>query len=265
MIAVIAVVIAGATGAFFSDTETSTGNTFTAGAIDLTVDSTQHYNGNVCVWDPNEGLQGGPLGAWIWSGPVGSYPVPGTYCYGSWALTDLQDGVQKFFNFGDIKPGDEGEDTISLHVLNNDAWVCAEVSNLTSLDNGQTEPELLVDNTGLDGELDSTMLWKVWRDDGDNIQEIGNDSSNSDVDETTLLSGNPTDGVLALYDSTTLNGPLLGGITAYLGVAWTLPAESGNETQTDSLTGDISFRVEQSRNNEGFRCDGQEQDNGSHS
>ena len=44
MIAVVAVVAIGATGAFFSDTETSTGNTFTAGAIDLTVDSEQHYN-----------------------------------------------------------------------------------------------------------------------------------------------------------------------------------------------------------------------------
>ena len=38
----------GMTGAFFSDTETSSGNTFTAGAIDLQIDSTCHYNGGVC-------------------------------------------------------------------------------------------------------------------------------------------------------------------------------------------------------------------------
>ena len=40
---------AGATGAFFSDVETSTGNTFTAGALDLKVDSQSHYDGLVCV------------------------------------------------------------------------------------------------------------------------------------------------------------------------------------------------------------------------
>ena len=49
IIAVVGAVAVGVTGAFFSDTETSTGNTFTAGAIDLKVDSEQHYNGNVCV------------------------------------------------------------------------------------------------------------------------------------------------------------------------------------------------------------------------
>ena len=36
-------VVVGATTAFFSDTETSTGNVFTAGSIDLKVDSDCHY------------------------------------------------------------------------------------------------------------------------------------------------------------------------------------------------------------------------------
>ena len=35
----------GGTGAFFSDTELSSGNTFTAGAIDLKVDNESYYNG----------------------------------------------------------------------------------------------------------------------------------------------------------------------------------------------------------------------------
>lgn len=37
VIAVVSIAVVGATRAFFSDTETSTGNTFTAGAIDLTL------------------------------------------------------------------------------------------------------------------------------------------------------------------------------------------------------------------------------------
>ena len=48
MIVFVGGVVAGATGAFFSDTETSTGNTFAAGEIDLTVDSTAHYAGLIC-------------------------------------------------------------------------------------------------------------------------------------------------------------------------------------------------------------------------
>ena len=242
IIAVVGAVAVGVTGAFFSDTETSTGNTFTAGAIDLKVDSEQHYNGNVCVKN-EEGEQP----AYIWEGTA-SYPVDGTACGGTWGQTAGLDIVnEKFFDFGDIKPGDEGENTISLHVINNDAWVCAEVSNLASNDNGLTEPEGLVDPTDGpgNGELDNVMVWNVWRDDGDNVWEN---------EEQVLASGNPTNGVLALYDSITGGTPLTASTTAYLGVSWSLPALSGNETQTDSLTGDISFRVEQARNNADFVC-----------
>jgi len=236
MIIFVAVGAIGATGAFFSDTETSTGNTFTAGAIDLKVDSQQHYNGNECI-----------NGLWV---GTSAYPVAGSECGGTWTETDL--GItNKFFNFADIKPGDKGENTISLHVLNNDAYVCATVSGLTNDDNTQTEPESTVDTNGLTtGELQNTMEWTVWKDDGagdgiacDNIQQTG---------EPTLTSGHPTNGTLALYDPST--GALTGDHTSCLGVSWSLPAESGNETQTDSMTGDISFTVVQSRNNDDFRC-----------
>ena len=255
VVVVVAAVAVGATTAFFSDTETSTGNTFTAGAIDLTVDSEQHYNGNVCAWDA--GLRnrttGELTGDWVWQGSS-PYPEQGLYCDGSWEATDL--GAQQFFNFADIKPGDEGENTISLHVENNDAWVCAAVSNLSSDDNGINEPESAVDSSdGVgNGELDDTMIWKVWRDDGvgtdptdkcDNIWQQG---------EQVLAEGHPTDGILALYDSTTQNGPLAGGQTSCLGVSWELPLATGNEVQTDSLTGNINFSVVQSRNNADFTC-----------
>ncbi|MFA6514862.1 MAG: SipW-dependent-type signal peptide-containing protein [Candidatus Paceibacterota bacterium] len=256
IIAIVAIGAVGATRSFFSDTETSTGNTFTAGAIDLKIDSTQHYNGNVCVWDANLiNPAGGPNGAWVWSGPEDSYPVPGTYCSGSWELKDLVLTSDKFFNFSDIKPGDKGENTISLHVLNNDAYVCAAVSGLTDFENDQTEPEASVDGTTgtNDGELSSTMLWKVWRDDASTGSAIPGDNIYQDG-ETILTEGNPENGMLSVYDSTTSTGPLLATGTGFLGVEWTLPSTSGNETQTDSMTGDISFQVVQSRNNTEFKC-----------
>lgn len=261
MIAVAAVVVMGATGAFFSDTETSTGNTFTAGAIDLKVDSTQHYNGMIC--EPNTGGAAGTSGTYWWrhvgNNVPAAYPVEFSACGGTWGQnggTDITS--QQFFNFGDIKPGDSGEDTISLHVLNNDAYVCAAVSNLTNANNSTTGPEGKSPLNTFGGDLQKTMEWKVWNDNGldasghsingavpgDNIYQTG---------EKVLAEGNPSNGSLALYDSTT-GAPLTGGQTAYLGVSWSLPSTSGNETQTDSLTGDISFNVVQSRNNGQFVC-----------
>jgi predicted ribosomally synthesized peptide with SipW-like signal peptide len=44
VIAIVAIVAVGATRAYFSDTETSTGNTFTAGTLDLTVNGNNGVN-----------------------------------------------------------------------------------------------------------------------------------------------------------------------------------------------------------------------------
>lgn len=108
MIVFAAAIVAGGTGAFFSDTETSTGNVFTAGAIDLTVDSEAHYNGMICV--PNTTTTEN-LTDYYWQ-PEGEgtlqpyYPAQGSPCFGTWEATDL--GAQTFFNYDDVKPGDEG-------------------------------------------------------------------------------------------------------------------------------------------------------------
>ncbi|MFC1722165.1 hypothetical protein ACFL0C_00780 [Patescibacteria group bacterium] len=207
-----------ASKALYSDTERSTGNVSQTGVVDLKVDSECTYNG-----------------------------VESDEC-GFWSLKDLEITLDKFFNFTDLKPGDYGENTISLHVNTNDAWVCAEVSNLTNLDNTQTEPEALVDTNGLEtGELQDALEMTIWREtDCNNILDSG---------EVVLATGSPIERVLPLYDSTTGTGALIGSTTACLGVAWSLPMETGNEVQTDSLTGDISFYAEQARHNDGFICE----------
>src|SRR3989344_4514633 len=87
MILFAGAVTAGAKGGFFSDAETSTGNTFTAGSIDLQIDNESY------VTDANGDL--------VFN--------TGT----SWGLSDLTN--QHFFSFTDLKPGDIGEDTISVH------------------------------------------------------------------------------------------------------------------------------------------------------
>src|SRR3989344_1789498 len=103
----------GTTGAFFNDRETSTGNTFAAGAVDLKIGNESYYNGAV-----SEGT--------TWLNP-----------------TDLVEGLL-FFNFKDLKPDDEGEDTISIHVNDNDAYVCMDMTLTSNYDVSSTEPELLV-------------------------------------------------------------------------------------------------------------------------
>lgn len=79
MIVFVAAIAAGATGAFFSDTETSTGNTFTAGDIDLQID-----NESYTVATSTPGV-----------GPSNLVASPWT----SWDLTDLVAGTHHFFDF----------------------------------------------------------------------------------------------------------------------------------------------------------------------
>ncbi len=282
MIVFAGAVTVGATGAFFSDTETSTGNTFTAGEIDLTVDSEQHYNGNVCddTATPD---------TFVWEGAA-PFPVPGTPCDGTWAATDL--GVQKFFNFDDVKPGDEGENTISLHIDSNDAWACVDINVTKNDDVGCTESELVGDTTctdpgtpgnadSFDGDLAQNLDFFAWLDDGatDDFQGQGTDPTEGDNvwqdGELPLFSnviGPLSDAIggktYALADSTTGSGPLGPGQTRYIGLAWCAGEMTtsgpgvlscngnglGDEAQTDSAMADVTFRVEQSRNNPSFQC-----------
>lgn len=274
------------TGAFFSDSETSTGNSFTAGAIDLKVDSEQHYNGNVCTLIPENTDTQIPA-HYEWVGNA-DYPVAGTTCDGTWSLTDLQDGVQKFFNFTDVKPGDSGEDTLSLHIDSNPAWACADITVTKNADVTCTSPENAAEGAGvcgsgdpnMNGELAQNLNFFAWLDQGSipGFQGKGEDPSEGDniwqAGEPPLFAnvvGPLSDAIggkhYTLADATT-GIPLPAGATDYIGLAWcagsldaSVPgtltcngAAMGNEAQTDTAVADVTFRVEQSRNNAGFLC-----------
>ena len=238
IIAAVAAVVIGATTAFFNDTETSTGNTFSAGAIDLQIDSNATYNGDA----------------------VSS---------ATWDLRDLVPTADKFFNFSDIKPGDSGEDTISLHVTNNDAWACLNIVPTKNDDVSSNEPELAspdVANTDsiYDGELAQNMVFTIWADtcaDTGRRATVGDNIYQADCDR--LLSEGPAPITPSAYALATpaLNiftnqtaDPLDGSLIHYLGFGWSIPTTVGNVIQTDSYQADISFYVEQSRNNAQFVC-----------
>jgi len=279
-VGVVGAVAFGATQAFFSDTETSTGNTFTAGEIDLTVDSTAHYAGMICntdhVWQDEENnsvTQNDTSG-------ISTRPeLLGQACLGSWTATNLD--THSFFNYSDVKPGDEGENTLSLHVTSNESWACAQIGNIVDAENTLTEPELDLNDTNATGELSENLYFTAWLDQGTTPGFGDNESGEGDnvwqQGEPFLFSNGagPASDVIngvtyPLFDSTTagLTGTMQPGTTYYLGLQWcagTMTADvtngiscdgatMGNDTQTDSMTADISFYVEQVRNNPNFEC-----------
>ena len=260
-VAVVGAVVAGATGAWFTNTEISTGNTFTAGTIDLKVDNESYITNN-------EGILALNIKT-------------------SWGETDLNKG-QLFFDFADLKPGDVGEDTISLHVKNNDAWACLSINVTDTPENGQTEPEALLDSTDGDnsGELQNELKFVFWKDDGDNVledDEVGSIFWNKTIQD--ISDG----GTIALADSQggvlQSKAPLNGGETYNIGKAWCqgdleiIPVDQDGKgktsengpldrgtgiacngasitdaSQTDGVVADVNFSVVQSRNNENFMC-----------
>ena len=275
----------GATGAFFSDSQTSAGNTFTAGSIVLSVDDTQHYNNAVCTlllqqatttpgyyWElaPNQTVQ------------PDQYPQIGSPCDGTWLPAPL--GAHKFWNFGDVKPGDQGENTISLHVDTNPAWACMNVKVTGNAENGVVGPEISAGdnllNGPFDGELAQNLMYAVWNDNGNgsgDFKGVAGDNIHQKLEPilvtpaafaTTTLIG-PTGFTLPLADSTTGGVPLPGGSISNLGIVWCVgtltmntdgsfscdgSSPSLNIVQTDSMTADVNLSIVQSRNNSSFRC-----------
>jgi predicted ribosomally synthesized peptide with SipW-like signal peptide len=242
-IAAAAAIVIGGTTAFFSDTEVSTGNTFTAGAIDLTIDSQQHYNNMVCTLglpDGNGGLKPSTWQPENGQTVLSDYPAVNTPCDGTWAATDLG-ASHKFFNFSDVKPGDSGEDTVSLHVNNNDAWLRLLIKDVTDNDNTLTEPEASDVNEVDDlvsGELRENLLFTVFTD-----ANCDNILNNTDVE---LISAGTID---AAGETWQLPSSIPGGQTVCFGITWNLPPTVGNEVQTDSMSATMEFQVEQVRNN----------------
>ena len=221
------------TGAFFSDLEGSVGNTFAAGTIDLKVDNASYYNGAVAT-----STTFGP--------------------------SDLDDG-KLFLDFRDMKPDDEGEDTISLHVIDNDAWLCMDMSLSTNDDISSNEPELDTADTpedannSWDGELGDLVEMVWWVDDGDNVLEEGESLLSDGAQSVVDLFGPDKAFTADLADSTTnvwtgQPGPALGTETYYLGKAFCYGTMTLDPLVQDGLGTDGPLAPD--RVGGGFSCDG---------
>jgi predicted ribosomally synthesized peptide with SipW-like signal peptide len=150
--AILAIGMVGGAFAYFSDTETSTDNTFTAATLNAAP-------GSIYV-----------------TGETGYYPP---YQSPTMTVTPGGDGVNGKVIFSDIKPGDSG---IIYWSLKNDGTISGsldvEITRSVDDDNGFTEPEDLVaggidnDDGTADGDLDDYLHIRLEADlDGDDIYE----------------------------------------------------------------------------------------------
>ena len=219
-VAVVIALVTTGTFALFSDTETSSPNTFEAGIIDLEID---------CAGDDT-------------------------------TFSAQDDPLPKIFDYlpandGDIKPGDDGEVTLSFHLKadSNDADLWMQITTL--VDDGGLNPE---SETGTDDVISDAIEVLIWLDEGSTAgwQGTGTDSEEGD--------NIWQDGETILFGTVAAGGGTLDGLTSagtagkltvmddavactiyYVGWYWILPSTVGNEAQGDYCTFDIVFGADQ--------------------
>lgn len=248
-------------GVSFLGGDTVTGYTFATGSVELKIDNESYVTNSegVLVYSPTT----------------------------SWQLSTLPGKF--FFKFPDIKPGDIGEDTISLHVSTKNVWACMNVKITDTPEGGQSEPEAIVDasSSASSGELQYYINFVFWADDGDNVYEKGEkifkkglagdifNGKNWVIADayTNIWSGNKNDPVPAgkvkyigkawcfgnlaelpvnqdSLGKTGTNGPLVRG------TGFSCQGENvGNALQTDGIKADVTFYVIQSKDNAKFLCE----------
>jgi len=182
-----------------------------------------------------------------------------------------QDLPAPLLHICDLKPGDFGEITFSVHLHNNPGalWLRGQLHE--HAENGIADPESAVDTTPEKGELLETIRAVAWHDDGDNRREDPElVTSPHDVDgptaieldgaASTIVEGSLGEVLTALADgpgvaldadpTTPERTCFPNSTTRYVGFAWWLPLDVGNEVQTDEVRFDLGFYTEQCRHND---------------
>ena len=132
MLAFVGAVVAGGTGAFFSDTETSTGNVFTAGSVSIGFGGIDH----------------------VYAYGDGSDPVDGYFS------TTTANNIPRFA-LDDLKPRDAGSLTFDLDNGANEAYVCGLVTGTAPT----TDPDVaLYDNLQFYDADDNQVTFGSWFD-----------------------------------------------------------------------------------------------------
>ena len=213
MLAFVGAVVAGATGAFFSDTETSTGNTFTAGTIDITV------SGDNFSW-----VEGGTL----------ADMKPSYTDYLNFTIYNTEDGANPVNIWKQLLNVDENTVTTSEPecLVEDGSWTIAT-----------STPGFCVGNVEIN-DLSNEIIYDLYvtvYDDTD--VEIWNQTIYVDSD------GKSVNDVYDVYGSGA--DAYLGMIPAYghmeVSQSYHFADAAGNEYQSDEITLDIEVKGEQLR------------------
>jgi predicted ribosomally synthesized peptide with SipW-like signal peptide len=236
------------TQALFSDVESAENNTIQAGNLDLAVD----YYTSVDQASGGSDSQEGEI--------------------------DGTGATQYEYVVNDLKPGDTGTVAFCPKVLGNPGWVWAGTqAGVTDYENGQNDPEAVVDATAAgsstnstndgagQGELSDAMDVTVYYADSASLsggsvslgttRELNNPSDYTladlakDLETGFQLDGNePNDGdsttdpFPSSADSDDQQGPCLA-------IEWAVPLDVGDEIQFDAFELTIDFVAQQRRNN----------------
>ena len=183
------------TTAYFNDTESFDGNTLTAGQLDLLVDWQQTYDfgeGRQFVSAHPDHDGDGEQSVEI-DGDVVTYSdfpdeddddsnganLPVLTCDNIPPLSEADFGtdpvtgeeMDTLVQLTDVKPGDSGEITFSLHLCDNPGYIWMQAGNVSDDGGAGTEPELLVDPDNL-GDLGDAIQATLWYDeDCDNVYD----------------------------------------------------------------------------------------------
>lgn len=228
------------TSALLSDEEQFTDNELTAGTLDLTV--------TAAAVEASEYFTSSGSGPDI----VGN-------------LGTADGAVVTGLQVRDVKPGDWVILCFEVHVEGNPGYVQLSADDVAQYENGQTEPEALVDDSAggslglpLDGsnhgELQDELLVEVY--DEYDPKSAGAPPRSYLSGKTERLSGTAkevfdrlaTGAYLGGRSSPVEVGPENSPIKRYLLLE--LPKDVGNEVQSDALTFDLVFESEQTRHNE---------------
>jgi len=180
----------------------------------------------------------------------------------------------------DLKPGDSGSISFSLHLFDNPGYIWLDGGLVEARENGVTDPERTDDGeAGSPSEVASTLdngvelldqiRVTVWYDtdgdadvdDGEPILLGGNEDPTANPSLRQVLEllstghGVPLDGGGAVDAGTAGRACFENSTTYYVGFHWELPVDHANEVQSDGVTFDVGFYAEQCRHNDGSGSD----------
>jgi predicted ribosomally synthesized peptide with SipW-like signal peptide len=219
------------TSALFSDRESFEDNVITAGTLDLLVHYDSEYNGA-----PAENLAPTPSG-----------------------VVDGEPGL--FYTLDDVKPGDSGWFQFCFELNTNPAYLWTCTTQTADEENGQNEPEIEAEGPDTDGlgELDDAILVDVYYAEEDGTPIAGGELASgvtlagalAAFENGRALNFDATDenpGDQTPYAPSSAPGELTGPCVRF---DWTLPIETGNEVQSDTLAFGLDFHAVQARNTDG--------------